>query len=680
YMTSLLNAGQTRRAGFDDGESLTPLRPSDMAVLVNNVGEARMIREALAQRGVKSVYLSDKDKVLHSPITAQVALWLAACCEPPAGSRQSQSRLKAALATQALGLNFAELDHLSRDELAWEAKVEQFGDYHRLWQRRGVLPLLRRIMVDYAVPARLLAKRNAGESGERQLTDLLHLGELLQQASQELDGEHALLRFLHEAMADPDGHGDSHRLRLESDADLVKVITIHKSKGLEYPLVFLPFIANHRAVDKKDTPLRWHDPDGTPRLSLAPIDADRAAADRERLGEDMRKLYVALTRASHAVWLGLAPLKNMDERAVGHLLGGKAVEDDALEALAEGSAIAVEPVPEACAERFTPPLEAAALAPARLPQRRAREHWWIASYSALALSGALTRPADIPAAAAEPATARDATALEVLDEPRDAEAHSDTAAHLHRFPRGPGPGTFLHGLLEWAGREGFAAALHNAEALDDTLRRRLQLRGWQHWHDVLTGWLGELATATLPLPTPAGAQPSAVTLAELDDYQVELEFWFATGQVDTRELDRIVCGHLLPGVERPALERDTLNGMLKGFIDLAFSHQGRFYVLDWKSNHLGRDDDAYTPEALRRALLDKRYDVQSALYLLAMHRLLKARLPDYDPAHHLGGAMTVFLRGSRTPARGVYAEPATAELVQALDALFSAHAPRQEAS
>lgn len=680
HMVRLLNAGQARRAGFARGDELTPLRPSDMAVLVNSGAEARLIRGELSRRGVKSVYLSDKDKVFSSPMAAQVALWLAACSEPLASSRQAQSRVRAALATRALGLSFSQLDHLQRNELAWEAEIQRFSDYHRLWQRQGVLPLLRRIMVDFAVPARLMGQNDADSSGERELTDLLHLGELLQEASQELDGKHALLRFLDEAMADPDGYGDSHRLRLESDADLVKVVTIHKSKGLEYPLVFLPFIANHRPTKESDSPLRWHDNNGTLRISLAPDKAVIDAVDRERLGEDMRKLYVALTRASHAVWLGLAPLKDMDKSAVGHLLGGQSLESGALEALVEGSDITLGPAPEASDERFTPPTETTALAPARTPTRRAREHWWIASYSALTLSGTLTRPADISPAAAEPATARDATALEVLDEPRDAEAETDVAAHLHRFPRGPGPGTFLHGLLEWAGREGFAAAFNNAEALDDTLRRRLQLRGWQHWHEVLTGWLGELAAAALPLPAVPEMPPAAVTLTELADYQVELEFWFSADQVDTRELDRIVCIHLMPGVERPALERDTLNGMLKGFIDLAFAHQGRFYVLDWKSNYLGRDDDAYSADAMRRAVLNKRYDVQSALYLLAMHRLLKARLPDYDPERHLGGAMTVFLRGSRTPARGVHAEPATASLVNALDALFSPNATRQEAS
>ena len=676
YMAELLSAGQQGESGFQTDDALTPLKPSDMAVLVNGLQEARAIRQALASRGVKSVYLSDHDKVFSSPMAAQVERWLRACAEPLASSRQAEAHLRAALATPVLGLSLAELDHLQQNELAWEERVEQFSHYHRLWQRQGVLPLVRRMMVDFDIPARLLAEF---EEGERLLTDLLHLGELLQQASAELDGEHALIRFLFDAIADPESHGDSHKLRLESDADLVKVVTIHKSKGLEYPLVFLPFIANHRPVKAEDVPLRWHDGEGNLQLSLEADDAILATADRERLGEDLRKLYVALTRARHATWLGLAPLKGLENSALGYLLkGGNALSpealNNALDELVEGSEIQIHQPPAPTAERVATVEQSSALGHARTPTRPAKEHWWIASYSALRLSGTLTAPVLPPL---EPTTAQEATAFEVLDEPRDLS--QPEAYHLHKFPRGPGPGTFLHGLLEWAGKQGFDAAAKDREALNDMLWRRVQLRGWQAWQEPLAGWLSALLTTPLPLAAPT---PQSVALNELESYQVELEFWFAAKRVNTQAIDALVSKHLLPGVERPALDADTLNGMLKGFVDLAFEHQGRFYVLDWKSNYLGPNDSAYEPEALRHALLAKRYDLQAALYLLAMHRLLKARLPDYDPHQHLGGSMTVFLRGSRSPGRGVVGEPAPVELIEALDSLFAGepHATQQEAT
>ncbi len=695
HMAALLEAGRQQQAGFakatddSDDNGLTPLAPSDMAVLVNGLQEARAIRLALASRGIKSVYLSDHDKVFSSPIAPQLAIWLRACAEPQANSRQAEAKLRAALATSVLGLSLEELDHLNQSELAWEARVEQFSDYHRLWQRQGVLPLVRRLMVDFDIAARLLGEF---AEGERLLTDLLHLGEMLQHASQELDGEHALIRFLAEAIADPDSHGDSHKLRLESDADLVKVVTIHKSKGLEYPLVFLPFIANHRPVSDTDLPLRWHDSDGTLQLSLSADEATLATADREHLGEDLRKLYVALTRARHATWLGLAPLKGSENSAIGHLInGGKAIAPSAftqaIGELVKGSDIALSAAPEPTALRFTPAPEQQALGHARTPLRPAREQWWIASYSALRTSGAVSGSSTIPLTtpAPEPTTPQEATTLEVLDEPHD-NATNTEAFHLHRFPRGPGPGTFLHGLLEWAGQLGFNTALEDPAAREDMLRRRVQLRGWQAWHDTLAGWLEELLATPLPLPLSLSLAPSQssegsqVALCELESYQVELEFWFAAHQVQTRKLDELVSDHLLPGVSRPVLDADTLNGMLKGFIDLAFEHEGRFYVLDWKSNYLGSDDSAYTADALRVAMLEKRYDLQAALYMLALHRLLKARLPDYDPYQHLGGSMTVFLRGSRTTARGVHAVPAPVALIEALDALFAGSSTASAAS
>ncbi|MBA2779013.1 exodeoxyribonuclease V subunit beta [Billgrantia kenyensis] len=688
-MVELLNEGQSGSAGFQNEQGeLQPLKPSDMAVLVNGLGEARSIRQALARRGVKSVYLSDKDKVFASPVAPQLDAWLRACAAP-----DDDRLLRTALATSVLGLDIATLDRLNEDELAWEGRVLQFRDYHRLWQRQGVLPLVRKIIHDFDVAQRLLAWGPASD-GERVLTDLLHLGELLQHASQELDGEHALIRFLAEAIANPEGHGDTHKLRLESDADLVQVITIHKSKGLEYPLVFLPFICNHRATKKDDSPLRWHDAEGRLRISLEADDETLATVDRERLGEDLRKLYVALTRARHATWLGMAPLKGGEGSAIGQLLAngdllGPTAFSQAVSRLKGNcDAIEIAPAPPAHAEIVRQAERDDALGEARTPTRPAREHWWIASYSALRLSGEIVsvesasapvrtdspvKPHDSEAQRSgslpEPATAMEATALEVLEEPRDS-GQSEPLPSLHRFPRGPGPGTFLHGILEWAGEQGFARVARDPALREDTLARRCQVRGWQPWLNTLNAWFGTLLAAPLPLPNGAGS----LRLEALSRYQVEMEFWFASRQVDTRRLDALVSAYTLPSTPRPALDADTLNGMLKGFIDLVFEHEGRYYVADWKSNHLGPDDSAYSQEAMRQAVAAKRYDLQYALYLLALHRLLKARLPGYDYDRHIGGSLTVFLRGANAESRGVHAERPPRELIEALDALFQGDA------
>ncbi|MFN2332381.1 MAG: exodeoxyribonuclease V subunit beta [Halomonas sp.] len=724
-MVELLNEGQGGLTGFRHAQGdLQPLKPSDMAVLVNGLGEARAIRQALARRGVKSVYLSDKDKVFASPIAPQLEAWLHACAEP-----DDTRKLHTALAMPALGLTIADLDRLGssqgHDELAWEGRVMQFRDYHKLWQRQGVLPLVRRLINDFGIATRLLDGGPASE-GELSLTDLLHLGELLQQASQELDGEHALTRFLAESIAHPEGQGDTHKLRLESDAEQIQIVTIHKSKGLEYPLVFLPFICGHRPTKADDAPLRWHDAEGRLRISLEADDERLAVVDRERLGEDLRKLYVALTRARHATWLGMAPLKGLEGSAMGHVLSnGEPITTAGFGAAlkrfkGEGSeacqAIQIEPAPQAHARVIDLGSDAPALGEARTTQRAAREHWWIASYSALSFSGEalstealaetsgpepLAAPirADLPssphdgevqpsgtadsASLPEPATAMEATALEVLEEPRDS-GQSEPRPSLHRFPRGPGPGTFLHGIMEWAGEQGFARAADDPAARKDALARRCNLRGWSQWLSTLHDWFGALLAMPLPLPqrpeqeapdqqAPNQEAPHECTLTALTTYQVEMEFWFAASRVDTRRLDALVSAYTLTGAHatpRVALDADTLNGMLKGFIDLVFEFEGRYYVADWKSNHLGPDDSAYSMDAMRQAVAAKRYDLQYSLYLLALHRLLKSRLPDYDYDRHIGGSLTVFLRGSNAESRGVYAERPPRELIEAMDSLF----------
>ena len=304
---------QPVHAGEGDSRRVSGVRPADIAVLVNSGREADAVRKALRTQGIRSVYLSEDESVYASPVVPPLLRWLQAAAEPANGRL-----LRAALGTALCGLDALQLERLVHDELHWEARVAQFQRYREIWRSQGVLPMVRHMLQDFGVVPRLLA-----QGGERQLTDLLHLSELLQQASTRLEGEHALVRYLQEQRDAPEGEREARRQRLESDDARVRVVTVHKSKGLEYPLVFLPFFCAVRPVEAKDALLRWHDADG--RLQLVPgrsaDDEIVAAADAERLGEDLRKLYVALTRARHATWVGLGALENLHRSAAGHLLG-----------------------------------------------------------------------------------------------------------------------------------------------------------------------------------------------------------------------------------------------------------------------------------------------------------------------------------------------------------------------
>ncbi|WP_213880686.1 exodeoxyribonuclease V subunit beta [Pseudomonas sp. dw_358] len=664
-IVGLLNAGQQGRAGFTQGEALRSILPADIAILVRDGREAQAVRAELSARGVRSVYLSDKDSVFAAQEAHDLLSWLKACAEPDA-----ERPLRAALASITLNLSLAELERLNEDELAWEQRIMQFRSYRHIWRVQGVLPMLRKLLHDFNLPLTLIGRSD----GERVLTNLLHLCELLQQASGELDGEQALIRHLSEHLALSGQAGEEQILRLESDEQLVKVVTIHKSKGLEYPLVFLPFICSAKPVDGKRLPLAWHDEQGQVQVTLAPTEEQIELSDNERLAEDLRLLYVALTRARHACWLGVADLKRgtrkeslLHRSAMGYLLGGGDVLRESAQLsrwLADAqqgcAAISHGAVPEDDGQRFVPPRNEAALRRPRLPRRRAAENWWIASYSALRISDGSA------SAAPDDAQAQKLTDDERLD-PLAARQIPATSGDIHRFPRGPGPGTFLHSLLEWAGNEGFADVSRQPELLQDAVARRCNRRGWNGWIATLTQWLEHLLQAPLNLDP----QIAPFSLGQLSEYRIEMEFWFASHRVDVKRLDALVTAGTHLGQSRAAAEGALLNGMFKGFIDLCFEHDGCYYVVDYKSNWLGPDALSYTHAAMVNAILDNRYDLQYVLYLLALHRQLKARLPDYDYDQHVGGALFVFLRGIDSASQGLYFTRPPRELIEQLDVLFS---------
>lgn len=293
------------------------------------------------------------------------------------------------------------------------------------------------------------------------------------------------------------------------------------------------------------------------------------------------------------------------------------------------------------------------------PLHKLAANWWIASYSALAIADGNVLMGAQPGINLEPATALEAN----LQEEDEAEA-LPAGAGIHGFPRGAGPGTFLHGLFEWAGREGFAKAAGDPITLHNNVARRCNLRDWETWIEPLSVWLGSYLNAPLRFN---GTQ---CKLSTLSTYQVEMEFWFSSRSVNVQRLDALVREYTLGGAPRPVLAANELNGMFKGFIDLTFEHQGRYYVADYKSNWLGSNDQAYDAEAMAETMLDKRYDLQLCLYLLALHRQLKLRLAGYDYEQHMGGAVYLFVRGHQAPTQGVHFERPPRQLIEQLDQLF----------
>ena len=661
----LLIYGQQDQAGFvDQAGEVQAVRPKDIAVLVNDRKEAARVREALRARGVRSVFLSDRDSVLASPQAAELLAWVRAFAEP-----RRLSLTRAALASPSLGLSWQALDRLLSDERVLEREIERFMGYQQCWQDQGILPTIRRFLLDFDVPGRLLGQ----PAGERELTDILHLAELLQRDSQHLDGEQALIHHFADQLRNAEPDNEAFARRLESDAELVKVVTVHKSKGLQYPLVFFPFATLHKAQDGKRDFVQYHDSNGELITQWAPEAEHTEMADQERLGEDVRKLYVALTRAEHALWVGVAPVANWHRSGLGYLTSyadasnAKPALDACLQKLVEASSdLYLTDLPSEEPFRFEPQAPES-LGPALQALRPAAENWWIASYSAITYQqGQLDSASAIPDAQSR-------------DEQDLLEGEGETVAVVdgvgsrrdqHSFYRGAGPGTFLHDALEWSAQHGFANLRSNPEPLRDWLAIRCESRGWGDWVEGLERWLLAIIEREFALPADGQNAPS-LALAKLQAPVAEMEFWIESNNVDTLALDALVTRHILPGQARPQASANRFNGMLKGFIDLVFEHGGRYYVLDYKSNHLGPDNSAYSREAMAGAILAKRYDLQYVLYTLALHRLLASRLADYDYDQHMGGAVYLFLRGCEAETAGAFVDRPPRQLIEALDKLFA---------
>ncbi|MFA7617750.1 MAG: exodeoxyribonuclease V subunit beta [Thiohalomonadaceae bacterium] len=652
----LLALGAKGRARIGD----EALAPHHMAVLVRTHREADQVQAALREAGIPAVS-QVRESVFASEQADELLRVMLAVAEPT-----DERRLRAALATTLAGFTAAAIDDLVRDELRWEESLEQVQAFHERWLTRGFMPMLRSLLQAWEVAPRLLALPD----GERRMTDLLQLGELIHGAAREHAGMENLLRWYVDQCSEPNGENEEQQLRLESDEALVKIVTIHKSKGLEYPVVFLPFPWSTRKADGKGAVL-CHDDDRRPVLDLgSPAwDANHERAERERLAEDLRLLYVALTRAKHLCYLTWGRFAGAKRSAMAWLLHGdgmvaepraftenmKALDDAALRGALEswaarvpGCVVVEELPPEQVVTAYRAVAELPVLA-ACTPQRRVSVDWRVTSYTGLASGHDHERP-DY------------GTRAEDVEAPANA-----TGPHILQFPRGSRAGIFMHKLLE---RCDFPQA--HGTVLAEEVQKQLQRHGFD------AGWQGAMeAMVANVLDTPldgAGLRLREVTSGRR---LIELEFYYPLATFDAAALVGVAARFANHFESGPALHFHVGAGVMRGFIDLVFEYAGRFYIADYKSNYLGASTADYDRPRVAAAVAANRYDLQYLIYCVALHRYLKRRLADYDYERHFGGVYYLFLRGMdarRGPQTGVHFDRPAAALVQALDALFAGRA------
>lgn len=630
---------------------------NDIAVLVRDRVEAQAIRDALRTQGVDSVFLS-KERVFATDEAVTMYRVLSACARP-----RRATLIRAVLGSELIALNAQAL--LALDDDAWSRHAECFHHLHRVWSGEGFYAMWRQLLRDYPVAANVLALPD----GERRLTNLQQLADLIAsfEHSRQID---ITLRWYAREMQAGTGEVEDQVLRLESEANLVQVVTVHRSKGLEYPIVFLPFL--FRVTERKESAAVCFDHERQQVVvdfGSAQFEQRQLRAGSEQHAEDIRLLYVALTRAKFHCVVTSGNIELLQRSALHCVLFGERVDAIAdvtewqkclqgittrdITFIGDTSSAASPPAvaPDAVAINAARQVSARTLVHAVPAQHRMH------SYSSLVKMAAFDEAAHDYDAVATPGTGYD---MRPVFEP------VPKMADIFEFPRGANAGTFWHELLEqWR---------DHVEPAD---RRRwiqatLQRYGFDaaRWQTVTERHLDQiLQTQLLPgIAANLAVLPATAVLAEM-------EFFLPLSSHDSSQLWRyVMLDRKRRGHEAVAtMTSQPLEGVLKGFIDAIVDIDGRFYVIDYKTNHLGTTETDYSVAAMEHEIIHHDYDLQYLIYCVALHRLLARRLAAYDYAQHFGGVLYLFVRGMGHGGDfGVFRHIPDKALIDGLDRLFTA--------
>ncbi|MCW2795237.1 UvrD-helicase domain-containing protein [Nocardioides sp.] len=655
-----------------------PLEPRDVAVISYRHADLAAARAALHVVGVPAV-IAGGGSVFATPAAVEWLELLEALEQP-----HRSPRVRAAALTCFFGHTARELDERrseQRDDLTDEV-ADTLREWGEVFLQRGIAAVLEAASIN-GLPARVLSR----VGGERQLTDLRHIGEALHEvALTERLGLVAMLSWLRGQVAEGrDGRGTERTRRLDSDAAAVQLVTIHASKGLEYPIVYLPALAD-RNVPKPSTPL-FHDAAGRRCVAVGGPGAtgwhDHVRRwEAEEAGEWLRLLYVAVTRAKSQVVCWWAPTRNTPASPLQRMVLGRRpgmsevpvefanrTDDEAAEFL-ERWRTAGGPTPEAAEPRdpgADPPRPAVPDMSVRSFTRTVDVTWRRTSYSSLTAVEVVASPAggvtsepevvaqddeQVGAGAAETAAASPGVAASV-------------SSPMAGLPVGATFGSLVHAVLEHTDPESPDLREEILGHLDEQLVRWPVALDRDELADAL------VAVCDSPL---GGLAPTTLRQIPLRDRLRELDFELplsggdlpATPGADTRlrDLAPMLRRHLPEGdpvrayadaLDQPALGGQSLRGYLTGSVDVVLRLPGpRYVIVDYKTNWLGGHDQPltahdYRPEALAAAMGHSDYPLQALLYAAVLHRFLRWRQPGYDPGTHLGGVLYLYLRGMCGP-------------------------------
>ncbi len=642
------------------------LQAADIAVLVQSHKDARELKARLKRAGVDSVAIS-RDKVFESPEARRLQLVMDAVLDP-----LNRTKVNSALLSGFFGISLNQLMVLQQDEEAYQALIEELQELQETWNSDGFYPMFRSLLFS---GDRLQHFSKLNDS-ERVLTNLYHLADICGKAEQEgrLD-PHALFSWYQKEMAEPD-KDEEKTLLLESDQNLVKISTIHNSKGLQYPVVFCPVLWDGKGI--KNRLLEPYHRPGEDELIIN-IDRHRSEAREvatrkrtlESAAEEVRKAYVAVTRARFFCSVIWDTHNTSHFSGLGALLVGRKYVTETIEnnykTIKEKGLIDDDHFLDLFRELDQSHSD---LFEIRIADDQDEILLGDSGRKSENESGLMVRPyngrKELPAQRhldsfssltgqkTEPGAPDYDQIMEAYAEALSPVQPEEKGLNMYQFPRGATAGTVIHKIFE---HDDFDFAHPAGEQSRSIVRDVLeQYRFDEKWMPVLLEMLEQVS----------GAELSGFNLHEVsrDNQLREMEFYFSSKPSTSERLLHIIRN----GKHSAGEFGQGLKHFMTGFIDLIVRVNGKYFILDYKSNYLGDSPEDYRPEVLQQEIEAAGYDLQYHLYIVALIKYLRKRVPGFDYDRHFGGAAYLFVRGmKKNSGNGVWVHKPERNVIEQLE-------------
>ncbi|MBK2094649.1 exodeoxyribonuclease V subunit beta [Francisella philomiragia] len=640
---------------------------SDIAILVENGKQAKVIQKALQAKKLSSVYLSQRDNVYHSQEATEILALMEGI-----NDLENKSMLKRALSTSLLGGRADKfISYIDEnDVLAWDEEIEKAKSLRQQWHKYGFMAFIMQIIHQNFT--------QRSDSKERVITNILHLTELIKVAENKYKHPNQLIKWYRQQLnSTATSEGE---LRLESDDNLIKIITIHGSKGLEYSVVFIPFASyvSKKKFEASDFS-KYYDKDLRQTVyKIGKDDSIKPQIENEVIEELMRLFYVAVTRAEHRCYIGVAKYNNSEKSPLARFLAYQK-DDDWLEKIQNITAnptnqsSLIDVATSHCYESENLIIndeknsDISQNLKANNINKLANDNWEMLSFSKISKSKSQN------------------IALEKEnDESEDDSAQKSQQELEFRFtaPKGADIGNILHNVLE---HTDFSLGKIDNNLLQEQMDRYKVVAAEDF--DNLKVWLEECLVAPIPFSVnmKAGVIPSGLTTESTDDSKSfclkdipntktlkEAEFYFpiSNEKLYKKNIIEILAEYRNQNIDYDEFASQKIFGMLHGFIDLIFEYDGKFYVADYKSNYLGDKLEDYNQAAMSEKNQSSFYDLQYLIYSVALNKYLRQNIENYNYEKHFGGVYYFYLRGMKD-GYGVYRARPTLEIINKIANLFN---------